>query len=68
MLDNRRLVCQSVSMVEGYRCPECNGDNLVKFGTKWGKVDGKRQLKQQYQCCDCGRITINPISENKKEK
>jgi len=55
-------------MVEGYRCPECNGDNLVKFGTKWGKVDGKRQLKQQYQCCDCGRITINPISENKKEK
>lgn len=56
-------------MEDNIKCPECNGNNLKKFGKKWVKYwiegDDKRHLKQQYQCKECGRITINP-KENKK--
>jgi transposase-like protein len=48
-------------MVEEIKCPECKSNNLKRFGKKWVKVDGVRQLKQQYQCNDCGRITVKPI-------
>ena len=51
-------------MESKYECPECGKSNLKKFGTKWVKIEGVRQLKQQYQCRDCGRITINPIERN----
>ena len=46
------------------KCPECQSINLKKFGKKWVKVDDKRQLKQQYQCNGCGRITVNPLVIN----
>jgi len=50
--------------VEDRKCPECGNENLKRFGKKWVKVGDKRQLKQQYQCNDCGRITINPVLKN----
>ena len=43
------------------KCPECKSDKLRKFGTKFVKEGEKRIKKQQYQCKDCGRITINPM-------
>jgi len=44
------------------RCPECNSDGLIKFGTKFARDarSDKRRLVQQYQCKNCGRITIKP--------
>lgn len=47
------------------KCPECSSSNLVKFGKKFIKLRGSntRVLKQQYQCKNCGRITINPEEE-----
>jgi len=52
-------------MVNGMRCPECNADKLMKFGKRWARRGGKRVKVQQYQCCKCGRITVNPIKEEK---
>lgn len=48
-------------MEEEYKCPECNSTNLKRFGKKWVKVGDKRQRKQQFQCNDCGRVSVNPI-------
>ena len=47
-------------------CPECNSVNLVKYGKRWKKNDDtqKRELLQQYQCKDCGRITHKPETSN----
>jgi len=45
-------------------CPECKSSNLIKFGRKWVKVVGKRVQVPQYQCKDCGRITIKPEDKN----
>ena len=44
------------------KCPECKGMKLIKFGKKYAKNPntGKRHIVQQYQCKNCGRITINP--------
>lgn len=46
-------------------CPECKSSNLIKFGKKWhkNKETGKREQVIQYQCKDCGRITILPLRE-----
>lgn len=41
------------------KCPECNSVRLIKFGKKFSN----RRLVQQYQCKDCGRITIKPKVE-----
>jgi transposase-like protein len=46
-------------------CPECKYDRLIKFGKKWVKVGGVRVEVQQYQCKDCGRITIKPEAATK---
>lgn len=43
------------------RCPECGSTSLMKFGKKFAKREGKRIRVQQYQCQDCGRISIKPI-------
>lgn len=40
-------------------CPECRSYRLIKFGTKVVK----RKKVQQYQCKDCGRITVKPIND-----
>ena len=40
-------------------CPECHSRRLIKFGIKLVK----RQKAQQYQCKDCGRITVKPAIE-----
>jgi DNA-directed RNA polymerase subunit RPC12/RpoP len=44
------------------RCPECNSTRLIKFGTKFARNarTGRRHAVQQYQCKNCGRITIKP--------
>ena len=44
------------------RCPECGSVRLIKFGKKFVKnlQMGRRYLVQQYQCKECGRITIHP--------
>lgn len=46
------------------RCPECLSDNLIKVGFVWS---GK-QLKQQYRCKDCARLTIKPIVMDKQKR
>lgn len=45
------------------KCPECFSENLIKFGKKFArdKGTGKRVKKPQFQCKDCGRITVNPL-------
>jgi transcription elongation factor Elf1 len=45
-------------------CPECNSDKLIKFGMKFirDKKSNKRIRIQQYQCKNCGRITIYPLN------
>lgn len=49
------------------KCPECGSKNLKKFGKKWSWNQDKneRERKQQYQCNDCGRVTVNPITDLK---
>jgi transposase-like protein len=44
------------------KCPECGSNNLVKFGKKFAKdkETGERVKNQQFQCKDCGRITVKP--------
>jgi transposase-like protein len=44
------------------RCPECRSTRLVKFGKKFARnpETGRRHRVQQYQCKNCGRITIYP--------
>ena len=37
-------------------CPECLSTQLIKFGVKFNN----RRIVQQYQCKNCGRITIYP--------
>jgi transposase-like protein len=44
-------------------CPECGSDKLIKFGKKFAKRGIKRELIQQYQCKNCGRVTVNPKEE-----
>lgn len=39
-------------------CPECLSDNLIKVGRVWSG----HQLKQEYRCKNCGRLTIKPIN------
>lgn len=43
-------------------CPECGSDRLIRFGTKFARdtQSMKRRMVQQYQCKNCGRITIKP--------
>lgn len=48
-------------MEVGIVCPECNKETLIKFGKKFIKEGDVRILKQQYQCKNCGRITVKPI-------
>lgn len=48
-------------MGEDIKCPECQSSNLKRFGKKWVRIGENRQLEQQYQCKDCGRITVKPI-------
>jgi len=48
-------------------CPECNSIKLRKYGTKFVKKDGVRIKIQQYQCRECGRVTVNPIIRGKNE-
>ena len=53
------------SMYITMKCPECKSQRLNKFGTKFvmNKELKVRERKQQYQCQDCGRVTIKPIEE-----
>jgi len=50
------------------KCPECNSENLIKLGKKFSKnkETGNRKRIQQYQCKECGRITIKPIKETSR--
>lgn len=48
------------------KCPECGSDSLTKFGKKFVWRGEKREKVQQYQCRDCGRITINPVVKEAK--
>ena len=41
------------------QCPECGSLLLVKHGVIWSG----RQLKQNYRCKSCGRLTIHPLNE-----
>lgn len=45
------------------KCPECESENMPKFGFTWAKdkVTGQRVRVQQRQCGDCGRITRHPL-------
>ena len=46
------------------RCPECLGYYLIKYGVVYRKEENEERIKkQQYQCKDCGRVTIKPIRE-----
>jgi len=38
------------------KCPECGSKRLIKFGKRWIR---RRQI-QQWQCRNCGRITVYP--------
>jgi len=51
------------------KCPECGSPNLMKFGKKFVKdsVTGERHRVQQYQCRDCGRITVHPVGIERGE-
>lgn len=50
------------------KCPECGSVRLIKFGKKFVILPaGKRERVQQYQCRDCGRITVHPIKEGGKD-
>lgn len=44
------------------RCPECNSNRLIKFGTRFARnrQSNRRLVVQQYQCKNCGRITVKP--------
>lgn len=52
------------------RCPECDSNRLIRFGTKFVKdtQSKKRRVVQQYQCKDCGRITIRPKRDQSKAR
>ncbi|KKM73132.1 hypothetical protein LCGC14_1413570 [marine sediment metagenome] len=49
------------------KCPECKSTKLIKFGKRFSRKSstGKRRLVQQYQCKNCGRITIHPLMTKK---
>lgn len=48
-------------MMEMIRCPECNSENLVKYG----KIIVARKWVQKYLCKDCGLNTHKPKVEVK---
>lgn len=45
-------------------CPECKSTNIKRFGVKFSN----RKRVQQYQCNNCGRITIKPIDLRRDDK
>ncbi len=47
------------------KCPECGSEKLIKHGIRFAGRKGNRAKVQQYQCRDCGRITVKPIGGNK---
>jgi len=49
------------------KCPECFEIALTKNGKRWVRRNGVRTRVQQYQCQECGRITINPANGQVKE-
>jgi transposase-like protein len=50
--------------MEKLGCPECGSSRLVKFGCH---VWIRRELKQQYRCKDCGRLTVYPVIVNENK-
>lgn len=43
---------------EQMKCPECGSTRLIKYGKRF--IRSKKREIQQYQCKNCGRITIKP--------
>ncbi len=49
------------------KCPECNGDSVIKMGLswrkriKWSKKSGDRVRIRKYQCKSCGRVFSQEI-------
>jgi len=69
VLSLRSLSPQESGKIFQMKCPECNSTRLVKFGKKFvgGPELGKRHRVQQYQCNECGRITIYPREESEEK-
>ncbi len=64
MLENKEYMVISDALKDKKpKCPECGGFDMRKFGWKFvGRVK-----RQQYQCQKCGRISVKPEWEDKKE-
>ena len=38
---------------DGYRCPDCESEHIVRFGKYYTIVDGEEMKKQRYRCKAC---------------
>ncbi|MCP3032487.1 IS1595 family transposase [Halobacillus sp. A1] len=46
---------------EGYRCPDCESEHIVRFGKYSTIVDGEEVKKQRYRCKAC-RMTFTDLT------